>query len=289
MDPVSTQETPPENAITPSESAFKEDSLLDRLKSTIPNVEQFAKNVLLPVTVVAGVFLVGVGGTYVIASNVLNPAGGLPGPSKISSSDLAAAPVVSLPIPTSTPELTAATPTPTDVVASVSATPTPDPAKGWTPYSFGVLKLNFSYPPGWFITVPQTSGAPYLYVQNFSGNLPAKYTPGQFSLLISRLEQVGITTINALTTQLALNAASNITLNGVNMGQVSVISSVPTTINGYQALQRIVTYSSSPSAQMSETYILDGVSNVIEFVPLLDTSYGASYFNTLLSTVKFTK
>lgn len=176
----------------------------------------------------------------------------------------------------------------TDEELIPSATPTASPAAGWSTYTFSALNLTFSYPPGWFVNVSQTSGAPYLYVQNFSGNIPFGYTPGQFAILVARLEQVGIVTVDQLISQLALNAASNTFINGVNMGTVNVNGSTPTTINGYQALERSVTYSASPSAQVSEVYVLDGVSNVVEFVPLLDTSYGVSYFNTLLSTIQFT-
>lgn len=283
MDPVNSPEdnTSEENSKQP----FKGESLLDRIKSKIPDSDHIFKTFLIPVLVVACVLLVGVGGTYVIAANVLNP-GYSNEPSKISQSDLAStvesAPT-STPIPKALPVVLKPTP-----VSNITPTPTTDPAAGWTPYTFSALSLNFSYPPGWFVNVPATSGAPYFYVQNFSGSIPTSFSPGQFSILISRLEQVGITTVSSLTTQLALNAASSVTLNGVNMGQVSVISSTPTIINGYQALVRTVIYSASPSAQMNETYILDGVSNVVEFVPLLDTSYGQSYFNTLLSTVEFT-
>lgn len=267
-----------------AEHSFKAESLLDRVKSKIPDASSFAKNILIPAGVVVTVLLVGVGGTYVIASNVLNKSTDSPQTSRISEEDLAQSDVL-LPSSTPIPPTPTFTPAPT---ASPSPTPIVNPAAGWTSYTFSALNLDFSYPPGWFVNVPSTSGAPYLYVQNFSGSVPIGYNPGQFAILVARLEQVGITTIPELSTQLALNAASNVTINGVNMGQVSVLSSAPTTINGYQALVRNVTYSSFPSAQMTETYVLDGVSNVVQFVPLLDTQPFMTFYNTLLSTIEFT-
>lgn len=274
---------PPTPAPTPETNEASSESLLDRIKAKIPDTSSLARVALIPAAIVLGVMFVGVGGTYLVASSFLTNPSSSETLSRISQNDLANSEIITPP-PTSTPVIPSPTPTPTIVPTS----PTPTPPADWTSYSFSALNLTFSYPPGWFVNVPSTSGAPYLYVQNFSGNIPFGYSPNQFAILIGRLEQVGITTVSALTTQLALNAASNIYINGVNMGQVSVITSTPITVNGYSALQRTVTYSASPSAQMTEVYVLDGVSNVVEFVPLLDTTYGQSYFNDLLSTVEFT-
>lgn len=279
----------PSGPVTPAgdgpEQPFSSGSLLDKLKSKIPDSTHFTKTILIPAAVVVGVLFVGVGGTYVIASNIFKSSTDIPSSSRISENDL---PSTDSAISDSPSIASSSGKTTSKSKPAPSVNPTPTIPAGWTSYNFSVLNLNFSYPPGWFVNVPSSSGAPYLYVQNFSGNLPLGYSPGQFAILISRLEQVGITTVTALTTQLAINAASSVFINGQNMGQVNVISATPIMINGYQALQRTVTYSSSPSAQMTETYILDGVSNVVEFIPLLDTSYGQTYYNQLLNTVSFT-
>jgi hypothetical protein len=256
-------------------------SLLETVRSRIPDASHFARSVLIPLVVVLIVISLGSGGTYLVASNMFNKPVETAETPRISEADIPVFPTAVPPTPT--PNVVS-----TDEELIPSATPTASPAAGWSTYTFSALNLTFSYPPGWFVNVSQTSGAPYLYVQNFSGNIPFGYTPGQFAILVARLEQVGIVTVDQLISQLALNAASNTFINGVNMGTVNVNGSTPTTINGYQALERSVTYSASPSAQVSEVYVLDGVSNVVEFVPLLDTSYGVSYFNTLLSTIQFT-
>lgn len=274
---------PPTPAPTTENNDIPNESLLDRIKAKIPDTTNLARLALIPGAIVLAVLFVGVGGTYLVASSFLASPSSSESTSRISQNDLANSEIITPP-PIDTP--VPATPTPTAI--PTLAVPTPTPPLGWTSYSFSALNLTFSYPPGWFVNVPATSGAPYLYVQNFSGNIPFGYSPNQFAILIGRLEQVGITTVSALTTQLALNAASSVYINGVNMGQVSVITSAPITVNGYSALQRTVSYSASPSAQMTEVYVLDGVSNVVEFVPLLDTTYGQSYFNDLLSTVEFT-
>jgi hypothetical protein len=256
-------------------------SLLETVRSRIPDASHFARSVLIPLVVVLIVISLGSGGTYLVASNMFNKPVETAETPRISEADIPVFPTAVPPTPT--PNVVS-----TDEELIPSATPTASPAAGWSTYTFSALNLTFSYPPGWFVNVSQTSGAPYLYVQNFSGNIPFGYTPGQFAILVARLEQVGIVTVDQLISQLALNAASNTFINGVNMGTVNVNGSTPTTINGYQALERSVTYSASPSAQVSKVYVLDGVSNVVEFVPLLDTSYGVSYFNTLLSTIQFT-
>ncbi|MBP6913730.1 MAG: hypothetical protein KBC00_03915 [Candidatus Levybacteria bacterium] len=262
------------------------ESLLDRVRSKMPDASHFARSVLIPIVVVLIVISIGSGGTYLVASDMLNKSTETSATSRISESDIPVIPTIALPtssiIPSPTPDTALVDGTPPQ-----SVNPTASPAAGWSTYTFAALNLTFSYPPGWYVNLSQTSGAPYLYVQNFPGNIPIGYTPGQFAILIARLEQVGIVTVDQLISQLALNAGSSTFINGVNMGTVNVNGSTPTTVNGYQALERSVTYSSSPSAQVSEVYVLDGVSNVVEFVPLLDTPYGSSYFNTLLSTIQF--
>lgn len=282
---------PPMDSSTPAkvikEQPFEGDSLLDRIKSKIPDTSKFATTVLIPAAIIVTVLLIGVGGTYIIASNVFH-ASDVPTPSRISQADI--------PSNNSNPQPNSASasgkimsntkPTPSP---SPSPTPTPSIPTGWQAYNFGVLKLNFYHPPSWTVNVPSTSGAPYLYVQSFTGTIPNGLVSSESAILIARLEQVGITTVSALTTQLAINAANNVFLNGHNMGQVNVLSSTPTTINGYKALKRTVTYSASPSAQMTETYILDGVSNVVEFLPFVDTAYGMPFYNQLLKTVSFTQ
>ena len=100
---------------------------------------------------------------------------------------------------------------------------------------------------------------------------------------------MGITSVSNLTTQLAINAANNTFINGINMGQVTVLSAAQKAVNGHLALERTVSYSAFPTRNYYELYILDGVSNVIKLMPQLDTVYGKSYFDTLVSTIKFTK
>ncbi len=72
------------------------------------------------------------------------------------------------------------------------------------------------------------------------------------------------------------------------MGTTTVLSSNPITVNGYQALERTITYSAFPSVQYYEVYVLDGVSNVVRFAPQLDIAGTMPYLNLLLSTVQFT-
>lgn len=260
------------------------ESLMERLKLKIPSLS-FVQTLLIPGVVIILIVLLGGGGTYLIASSVLNkttpPVSTI---SSISQSDIPVAPTLAAASPT--PFVPSPTPS---VTPSLSITPTiaVSSAAGWTPYSFTTLFLNFSYPPGWFVNVGATSGPPFLTVQNYSGVTPVNIQ-NQYSILISRFPQVGITTVSALTTQLALNAASSLYINGVNMGQVTVISATPTTVNGYQALERTVTYSAFPTQNFFELYVLDGVSNAVEFMPQLDTTYGQPYFDTLVSTIQFT-
>ncbi len=261
----------------------KKGSLLDKFKFKFPISGSFVQTFLVPGAVIVLVLLVGGGGTYLVASNVFQgPASS--NTSKISESDISKIGSVTLPSPSPKPRVTLI---PSLTIAATSPTPTSDPAAGWTLYSFTAVFLNFKYPVGWTVNVASTSAAPYLNLQNYSGAIPAN-TQNIYSVFIGRLDQVGITTVSGLTTQLALNAASNTFMNGQNLGQVSVISATPKTINGYQALERQVTYSNNPSLQVYELYVLDGISNVIKFVPQLDTTYGKPYFDILVKTIQFT-
>lgn len=259
------------------------ESFLEKLKFKVPSF-LFVQTLLIPATIIFLILLIGGGGTYLIASSVFTkntpPASST---SRISESDIPQVPTVAVPTVVPPTPTTAPSPVPT---LDISPTPMASPAAGWTPNNFTQLFLTFSYPPQWFVSVGGTSGPPYLTVRNFSG-AARQNSQGQYSFLISRLEQVGITTISNLTTQLALNAASSTYINGVNMGQVTVISATPKTVNGYQALERTVSYSAFPTTNFYELYVLDGVSNVVKFMPQLDTTNGKSYFDTLISTIKF--
>lgn len=276
---------PQENMLGEELPKQPSESLLTKIKTNIHFPTSFFHSALIPGAIIILILLIGGGGTYLVASNVFNKPAETSSVSSISANDIPEVPTVSIPTPTPTLAST------NQSIASVNpSAPTPtgvNSAAGWTPYNFGVLYLNFSYPPGWYVFVANTSGAPYLTIQNFSGPTPTIIT-GAYSIFIGRFEQVGITTVANLTTQLALNAANDTYINGVNVGQVTVVTATPTTINGYQALQRTVTYSSAPSVQRYELYVLDGVSNVVEFVPQLDTTYGQPYFDTLVSTIQFT-
>lgn len=236
-----------------------------------------------------GILLIGGGGTYVVASSMFQPK------TQTQISDIPSSDIpsfnekVSLTIPTLSPTPVVYLPTPTPELVNPSGSASPGVTANWSPYNFSPVFLNFSYPPGWFVNVAATSGAPYLFVQNYpSTTTPVASSSGNFSIYIGRLEQIGITTVAQLTTQLALNAANNTYLGTVNMGTTTVISSTPITINGYSALQRTITYSAFPAVQYFEVYILDGVTNAIRFAPQLDISGTMPYFNQLLGTVDFT-
>lgn len=261
------------------------ESLLSRItpkfKFSIPK-----EQALIPAVIIVGVLLLGGGGTYLIASNVLG--------SNDNGGEISSAPNTDLPsfdealnAATPTLKLQVVTPSP-EMVNFASPTPVATATANWTPYNFGTVYLNFSYPPGWFINVANTSGAPYLFVQNYSTSQTPPNTAGNYSIFIGRLTQVGMTTVAQLQTQLALNAASSTYLGTVNMGTTTVLTSTPTTINGYAALQRTITYSAFPSVQYYEVYVLDGVSNAIRFAPQLDIAGSTPYLNLLLSTVQFT-
>lgn len=280
MDENASQETVSHNESSKDTAPTKE-SFLDKLKLKIPSFS-FVQTLLIPAAVVVLILLIGGGGTFLIASNVFmqkdQPVSNI---SSVSELDTVQTPTPTLAL-TQTQDSSQSTP-----LLTLTPAPVASAAAGWTPYTFTQLFLTFSYPLNWFVNVGGTSGPPYLTVRNFSGQ-PQSNTQNQYTILISRLEQVGITTVSGLTTQLALNAASSTYINGVNMGQVTVLSATPTTVNGYQALERTVTYSAFPTTNYYELYILDGVSNVIRCMPQLDTTNGRPYFDTLISTIRFT-
>lgn len=275
----------PQEAAAEETTQAPKESFLTRIVPKF-NFSVPKKQILIPALIIVGVLLIGGGGTYIVASNVLGP--------KSNGTEISSAPDGSIPSfdeslaqATSTPAPKAATPTP-EMVNFTSPTPVASGAANYTPYNFAALYLNFSYPPGWFINVANTSGAPYLFVQNYPTSQTPPSTAGNYSIFIGRLEQVGITTIAQLQTQLALNAANSTYLGTVNMGTTTVLTSTPTTINGYAALQRTITYSAFPSVQYYEVYVLDGVSNAVRFSPQLDIAGATPYLNLLLSTVDFT-
>lgn len=290
MDPTSTNEPPQVTLDTPPQEpeTLTKPSFLIKFFPQLANVDISVKTILIPTAIIILILMVGVGGTYAIASFVFRSPSSQGNVSTISESDLPTTTEISGLIPSPI----RATPT---SVQTVVPTPTPTPAQiglstvNWPTYSFTPVFLTFSYPPGWYATQANTSGAPYMYVQNFQ---PAGGVPNpignNYTITISRLEQVGITTVSQLVTQLALNGINANYVNGVNVGTISVLSSVPTTINGFPALERTITYSSSPSAQMYELYVLDGVSNAIRFFPQYNTTYGKPYFDALVSTINFT-
>lgn len=276
------------DADTASTQPLADSSFIHRLFPKF-NMSMPRSSVLITIAVVAGILILGGGGTYVVASNAFQPKPEDQNISNIQSSDIPSFnEKVSLAIPTFTPTPTVFIPTPTAELVNPSPAAGSSATANWSPYNFAPVFLNFSYPPGWYVNVAATSGAPYLFVQNYSSTTTPASSSGNFSIYIGRLEQVGITTIAQLTTQLALNAANNTYLGTVNMGTTTVISSSPITINGYSALQRTITYSAFPQVQYYEVYILDGVSNAIRFAPQLDITGTMPYFNQLLGTVDFT-
>lgn len=278
--------TPPVETDTTSTSS-KTPSLLDRILPKF-NFSIPKQSILIPIGLIVFVAFVGIGGTYMFA-NSTRPEVPV---SEISQFDETDVPVFGSNSSIRrgpTPTLFIPSPLPSKTASSAAATPTTSPTLNWTPYNFSAVYLNFSYPPGWFVNVAATSGAPYMYVQNYPvSSTPPVSSSGNLSIFIGRLEQVGITTISQLQTQLALNAANSTYIGTANMGTTTVVSSNPITINGYQALERTITYSAYPSVQYYEVYILDGVSNAIRFAPQLDIAGAMSYFNLLLSTVQFT-
>lgn len=271
---------------TPKQSLFSQ--MFPRLSSFHLSLNISA--VLIPIVIVLLVLLIGGGGTYIIASNVFKGSA----QNKVASNSVSESDIPQFgSVPTPTPTVVPPTPT-TDPNAIFPAlltqtpTPTTDPASQWISYTFQPLSLTFKYPPGWYVQISSGSGPPSFNVQNFSPNSPVPTdTDGVYQIQVSRFEQVGITTVTQLTTQLAVNEANNIYINGVNMGIVTVINSGSRTINTYQAYERTITYSNSPFAQVYQLFILDGTGNAIRFMPAYDVSYGQSYFNTLVSTVSF--
>lgn len=271
---------PAENLLGSEPIPDETQSFFEKIKSHL-HMPDSKLQIFIPILIVIIVLVVGGGGTYIIAAQVLKPASSQPA----NDSGIAS---VNLPTPTSLPTLTpTSVPAPTLPPAVTSPTPVSSAAANWVPYNFSAVNLNFSYPPGWFINLAATSGAPYLYVQNFAGNFPSSVS-GNYAISIGRLEQVGITTVGALETQLALNDVNPTFVNGVNVGTPIVSSASATTINGYAAYSRYISYSSAPSVTFNEVYVLDGITNVVRFAPMLDVAGTQSYFNTLLSTIQFT-
>ncbi len=248
------------------------------------------QGILIPIGLITFAAFVGIGGTYMFATST-QPKIPEAEISQFDSTDLpeyqgrktlrqGPTPTLFVPTGSPTPVLAQTTPTPTGMSSQTA---------NWTPYNFSAVYLNFSYPTGWFTNVAATSGAPYMYVQNYAvSSTPPTSPTGNFSIYIGRLEQVGITTIAQLQTQLALNAANSTYIGTANMGTTTVLSSNPITINEYQALERTITYSAFPNVQYYEVYVLDGVSNAIRFAPQQDTAGTLPYLNLLLSTVEFT-
>lgn len=239
---------------------------------------------LLPVGIIVLILSVGVGGTYVLATTLFSPKAK---PKIAQTNTIDSAPAI--PTPTSTPAPAAlAIPTATPA-ASFTPTPTASAPAGWLPYTFSAVNLTFSYPPNWFVDLASTSGAPYLHVQNFtpSGSLPTTNVKNQYAFLVNRYEEVGIASVSALLDSLASKATQPVTQEGLIMGAVTVLSGTAKTVNGYAAYERTVSYSNYPSSQYYELYVLDGKSNVIRFMPELDTANGITYFNQLLTTISF--
>lgn len=264
----------------------KNGTLLSKIKFKF-NLPPFVQRFVIPGVVILIILVAGGGGTYLVASSVINSNTQSSALSKISEADIPAIPSSAISPPTLTPTPTSAP----EVVVIEEVTPTtPQPSivNSWPSYNFSAVYMTFSYPTGWAVNLGTTSGAPYLYVQNFSGTIPSTYTTGQYAILVSRLEQIGIATISGLTTQLAINNASKTYINGVNYGTATVVSSQSLSVNGNPAYERTVKYSSFPNTNYYELYILDGLSNVIKFMPLLDVNWGQPYFDLIVGTVEFT-
>lgn len=266
----------------------KSDSVLSKIKFKF-NPPPLVQRFVIPTVIVLIILVAGGGGTYLVASSVLGSKTSSNGVSKISEADIPAVPssAISPPSPTPTPTLSP-TPVVIEVKKKINQTSLPSIVNSWPSYTFTAVNMVFKYPSLWTVSLGSTSGAPYLYIQNFAGSIPSTYSNGQYAIFISRLEQVGITSISGLTTQLALNNVSNTSINGVNYGTATVVSSESLTLGGKNAYKRKVNYSSFPNTEYTELYILDGVSNVIKFMPLLDTSWGKPYFDLIVGTVTFT-
>lgn len=282
------EENPPEEGSAESSTSVKE-SLFSKFKINF-NLPPVVQNAVIPGLVIMIVLLLGGGGTYLVVSNVLGTSTQGSASENISKEDLELVPTLASfpPTLTPTPAPTSTTISEEDRVESPTTTAQSSVVKEWPTYTFSSVFMTFSYPTGWAVNLGATSAAPYLYIQNFTGSVPVTYSPGQYAILVSRLDQVGITTINALTTQLALNDASTTTINGVTYGTATVISSESFSVNGNLAYERTVNYSAFPNNSFYELYILDGVSNVIKFMPLLDSNWGQPYFNLIYKTVEFT-
>lgn len=279
-------ENPLENSKPEDTVPQKSDSLLSKLKINF-SFPPFIQTFVIPGLVILIVLLVGGGGTYLVVSNILGTSTQGSASQKVSSTDVPVIPSLVASPPSPTPQ---ATVTP-DLSAQPAATPSPTSSvtQTWPSYTFTAVSMTFSYPVGWMINLGATSGAPYLYTQDFSGAVnQSAFNMGQYAIYVSRLQQVGITTTSALVTQLAQNAVGNNYINGVNFGTLTLNSSTNTTVNGYQAVKQNVTFSGFPNTTFSQTYILDGKGNVVEFMPMLDANYGQPYFNLILTTVKFT-
>lgn len=271
------------------EVAAPKDSLFKKIFPKFANF-QFSFNAasfLIPAAITVVVLLIGGGGTYIVASNIFKDQAQQRATSQISGDDIPQFTAVATPTripPTPTP-----TPNP-DVVfpGLLTQTPTPtiDPASTWISYTFQPLSLTFKYPPGWYVSVSGSSGPPALNVQNFSPNSPVPIdTDGIYQIQVSRFPQVGITSVSQLTSQLAINEANPVYINGVNMGLVTVVSSGNKTINGNSAYERTISYSNSPFSNVYQLFVLDGSGNVVQFVPAYDILYGQSYFNTFVTTI----
>lgn len=217
---------------------------------------------------------VAAGGTYLIASNAAE-----------SNTQTASFQDKLLSIPTPIPTV----PVPTESIP-LTATPTPDPTASWPSYDFNTLYLNFRYPTGWNVVVGNTSGPPYLHIRNFiaSGSAALQDTNGEYAIRVSRFPQVGITTIDQLTAQLAINDGSGVNEDGQNLGTVSATTTSIGKINGYLSFGRAITYSTNPSQQIPEVFVFDGLGNVVRVVPQLDVSGTQPYFNQVISTFTFT-
>lgn len=270
---------------TENPAPTKEDSFISRFKISF-SLPPFVHAFVIPAVVVIIVLLVGGGGTYLVVSNVLGTSTQSSATQKISEPDIPAVPSIAILPPTSTP-----TPTSTPEAGleeNIITTPQPNVVNSWYSYGFSAVHMNFYYPPGWTVNLGGTSGAPYLYIQNFTGSIPSTYSTGQYAVLVSRLEQIGISTVSGLATQLAINDAGSTYINGVNYGLATVLSSKSLSVKGNSAHERTVKYSSFPNTNYYELYILDGSSNVIKFMPLLDVNWGQPYFDLIVSTVNFT-
>lgn len=276
--PSLSQSTPPPPSQNSGEEKKPAKSPL--LKMQFPKVTK----VILPIAIIVSILLVGVGGTYFVAASLFSPKP----PPKVASNSSLESESVKLPSPTPTPTVI-----PTPVVATqaavlVSPTPVSSNSASLSSYYFSGANLSFQYPSDWFVDLADTSGAPYLHVQNFqpAGKFPAN-PQKQYAFLIERFDQVGIASLSGLLDVLSSKASNPVMLEGVSMGTPSVLSGDSKVINGYQAYSRTVSYSNFPTSQYLEVYVLDGKSTVVRLVPELDIANGSTYFNDLLKTIYF--